>query len=110
MIRKNNKRALYESIMKDVSKTVKKRLNESTNRFYPEDWDDINTAENVINAILEALYQSGIYYSFYKSINYAGLDPRVFTSEPFLQEFGKQLSNDVEEACEQYKKDEFDED
>ena len=32
MIRKrNNKRALYESIMKDVSKTVKRRLNENNN-------------------------------------------------------------------------------
>ena len=28
MIRKNNKRALYESIMRDVAKTVKKHLNE----------------------------------------------------------------------------------
>jgi len=28
MIRKNNKRVLYESIMRDISKTVKKHLNE----------------------------------------------------------------------------------
>lgn len=33
MIRKNNKRALYESIMRDVSKTVK-NLNEDTNNIY----------------------------------------------------------------------------
>ena len=29
--KRNNKRALYESIMKDISKTVKKRLNENVN-------------------------------------------------------------------------------
>lgn len=29
MIRKNNKRALYESIMRDVSKVIKKHLNEN---------------------------------------------------------------------------------
>ena len=30
---RTNKRNLYESIMKDVSKTVKKHLNESNNEF-----------------------------------------------------------------------------
>ena len=30
---RTNKRRLYESIMKDISKTVKKRLNESNNEF-----------------------------------------------------------------------------
>ena len=32
MIRKNNKRVLYESIMRDVAKTVTKRLNENVNK------------------------------------------------------------------------------
>ena len=45
MIRKrNNKRALYESIMKDVAKTVKKHLNEGR---------DTRLADDTINSGLE---------------------------------------------------------
>ena len=43
MLRRNNKRVLYESIMKDVAKTVKKHLNENI------DIDDILTDIETIN-------------------------------------------------------------
>ena len=33
MIRKRNNRRLYESIMRDVAKTVKKHLNENANNY-----------------------------------------------------------------------------
>jgi hypothetical protein len=39
MIKRNNKRALYESIMKDVAKTVKRHLNERNITYK----GDINT-------------------------------------------------------------------
>ena len=51
MIKKrNNKRALYESIMKDVSKTVKRNLNENYKQ---------STAEILIDKIIDALTEDG---------------------------------------------------
>jgi len=44
MIRKNNKRALYESIMRDVAKTVKKHLNENDG----ENIDELYIVNNII--------------------------------------------------------------
>ena len=43
MIRKrNNKRSLYESIMRDVAKTVKRNLNESSEQ-YENDVDELTS-------------------------------------------------------------------
>ena len=106
---KRNKKILYESIMRDVSKTIKRRLNESTNRFYPEDWEVLETGQDVINAILEALYQSGIYKSFSKSVNYGRINTNVFTNENFLNEFGKQLTENFNEYFKEWLKEEYDE-
>ena len=58
MIRKrNNKRALYESIMKDVAKKVKKHLNEDTEqtknvqyKYFPKDFDEL---QSLIEQLLE---------------------------------------------------------
>ena len=46
---RNSKRALYESIMKSVSKTVKKRLNENNNK--------INILDELIQSHLDPLLE-----------------------------------------------------
>ena len=60
----NNKRRLYESIMRDVSKTVKKHLNENVSKFYiyetySEAWDEdsinnYNELQDVVSSKQEA--------------------------------------------------------
>lgn len=56
MIRKNNKRALYESIMKDVSKTIKKELYENI-----DDGEDIYTIKVTAN-LSDDMTSITIYY------------------------------------------------
>lgn len=60
---KNQKKALYESIMKTVSKTVKRKLNESidyntyVNELLTEvnDVDDNDTRENILDAVYKLI-------------------------------------------------------
>ena len=51
MIKRNNKRALYESIMKDVAKTVKRHLNERNITYK----GDINTFPEIFQQIYNHL-------------------------------------------------------
>ena len=59
MIRKNNKRDLYESIMSDVAKTVKRHINESSYEPFSDDELDSFTYnendEELEEAILDIL-------------------------------------------------------
>ncbi len=67
-----NKKALYEAIMKDISKIVKKKINENIeentinipSQYYDEDGDidlsDISVLpENIINALIKDLLTNG---------------------------------------------------
>lgn len=83
-------------------KNITTKINESNHRFYPEDWNDLSNEQDVTEAIIEALSFSGIYESFCNSIE-NDLDPHIFTDDKFLKEFGKQLSDAVNE----YYEDEF---
>ena len=55
MIRRNNKRTLYESIMKDVAKTVKKHLNEVSNELLTKAH---KSAESKIENLITKLKES----------------------------------------------------
>lgn len=44
---KNRKRALYESIMKDVSKTIKRKINENVEDFEADELLDTLTDDDV---------------------------------------------------------------
>ena len=57
MIRKNNKRVLYESIMKDVAKTVKRHLNENINNI-----DTFKRLLKRYNVVLQGPDSAGIAY------------------------------------------------
>ncbi len=72
MIRKNNKKVLYESIMKDVAKTVKRHLNE-VNESQSYDFKDIkyvmvsyyNKQEEPLTFLIEDMSEiSDIYYDW----------------------------------------------
>ena len=69
-----NKRALYEAIMKDISKIVKKKINENMeentinipSQYYDEDGDidlsDLSVLpENIINALAKDLLTNGVF-------------------------------------------------
>ena len=83
---KRNNRRLYESIMKDVSKKIKRHLNENIN--------PVN--ENIIDTIIDCLSEQGILYDLAEQISTAEIeDPHVFTDNEFLQQFGERLSDEV---------------
>ena len=69
-------------------------INEGNHRFYPEDWNECETEEDVSDAIIEALSFSGIYDSFCESIE-NGLDHHIFMDDKFLKIFGKALSEEI---------------
>jgi len=77
-------------------KSLHNFINESNNRFYPEDWEDCKNENDVIDAIMEALRTSGIFDSLCISIDNQ-LDSHIFTESKFLKEFGTRLSNDLSE-------------
>ena len=52
-------------------------VNESNNRFFPEDWTNCKDGEEVIDAMIEALPFTGIYGSLCKPID-TGLDPYIY--------------------------------
>lgn len=69
-----NKKALYEAIMKDISKIVKKKINENMeentinipSQYYDEDGDidlsDLSVLpENIINALAKDLLTNGVF-------------------------------------------------
>ena len=69
-----NKKALYEAIMKDISKIVKKKINENIeentinipSQYYDEDGDidlsDLSVLpENIINALAKDLLTNGVF-------------------------------------------------
>lgn len=69
-----NKRALYEAIMKDISKIVKKKINENMegntinipSQYYDEDGDidlsDLSVLpQNIINALAKDLLTNGVF-------------------------------------------------
>lgn len=69
-----NKKALYESIMKDISKIVKKKINENMeentinipSQYYDEDGDidlsDLSVLpQNIINALAKDLLTNGVF-------------------------------------------------
>lgn len=69
-----NKKALYEAIMKDISKIVKKKINENMeentinipSQYYDEDGDidlsDLSVLpENIINALAKNLLTNGVF-------------------------------------------------
>ena len=83
---KRNNRKVYESIMKDVSKKIKRHLNENIN--------PVN--ENIIDTIIDCLSEQGILYDLAEQISTAEIeDPHVFTDNEFLQQFGERLSDEV---------------
>ena len=69
-----NKKALYEAIMKDISKIVKKKINENMEentinipfQYYDEDGDidlsDLSVLpQNIINALAKDLLTNGVF-------------------------------------------------
>lgn len=81
-------------------KDLKSLIMEGNNRFYPDDYYDMKDENDVIEAILDALSFSGIYKSFAESI-VNGLNSSIFTDKKFTEEFGKQLSENVNEYIEE---------
>lgn len=77
-------------------KDIKTLITEGNHRFYPEDYNEMENENDVIEAILDALFFSGIYESFCESIE-NDLDPHIFTDKKFTEEFGKKLSEKVNE-------------
>lgn len=83
---KRNNRKVYESIMKDVSRKVKKHLNENMNP----------ANEDIIDIIIDCLSEQGILYDLAEQVSTAEIeDPHVFTDNEFLQQFGERLSDEV---------------
>jgi hypothetical protein len=83
---KRNNRRLYESIMKDVSKKIKRHLNENMNP----------ANEDIIDTIIDCLSEHGILYDLAEQVSTAEIeDPHVFTDNEFLQQFGERLSDEV---------------
>ena len=70
MIRKrNNKRALYESIMRDVAKTVKRHLNENNNGFKVWPKEKL-TPNDISNTNREDEYTCQFYVDLYKAFKF----------------------------------------
>ena len=89
MIRRNNKRALYESIMRDVAKTIKHHLNESSNNFNIKnkfnnsklkeffDISDIKTSQNQLTARLFPKTDEVLNYMLSFNGNIYGDEPHI---------------------------------
>lgn len=109
MIRRNNKKALYESIMRDVAKTVKRRLNENvyidnqslpkiSNEFYhiQENSDDEDEViDQIISMIVESMIHSGGLWELAYLIQEDILDPDIFYSDNFAETFAERFSDAV---------------
>jgi hypothetical protein len=68
----NKNKKLYETIMKDVSKTIKKHLNENV---------DVNS-EEVIDLIIDTLSENDTLYKLAEMVaDY--LDPHIFVDDEF---------------------------
>ena len=87
MIRKRNNKRLYESIMKDVSKTVKRGLNESYKQ---------NTAEILIDKIIDALTEDGTLESIAEGIEFGeyNIEEKYF-DEDFCNELGHAVLKEI---------------
>ena len=60
-MKRDNKKALYESIMTSVSKEVKKALNENSIDNYSDDnYSDDNYSDNILLQILDELKRINI--------------------------------------------------
>lgn len=71
-------------------------LAESQNRFYPENWRNMKNADDLVEAIVDALSFSGIYDSICQSIENE-LDPHVFDEKEFKEKLANEISNAVNE-------------
>ena len=80
---KKNKN-IYESIMKDVSKTIKKHLNENV---------DVNS-EEAIDLIIDTLSENDTLYELAEMVA-DSLDPHIFEDDEFLHALGEKLSDEV---------------
>lgn len=83
--------------MKDLKSRL---LTEGNHRFYAEDYTNCQDANDVIEALTDALYWSGVYNSLAESVSNS-LDPHIFTDEDFLKEFGSKLSETINEIYEE---------
>ena len=82
-------------------------INESNNKFYPEDYENCKNADDVINAITDALYFSDVYKSLAKSTkNVQSFGLNIFIDDKFLKKLGetimKQVNNAIEEIEDEY--------
>ena len=88
-MKRNNKR-LYESIMKEVSKTVKRRLNE-VNQFGYE-----QSNENTIDWIIKGLSDSGTLDELAEHCMVGAIeDVAIFKDTDFLDELGQAIYDEV---------------
>ena len=71
-------------------------INEANHQFYAEDWYDMKTEDEVVDAIAEALSFTEIYDSLSQSINNE-LDPHIFTKNSFSRELAKRIYDDFQE-------------
>ena len=74
-------------------------INEN-HKFYPEDWTNCKNADDVVDAILDALSWSGVYDSLAESVS-KSLDPHIFTDKDFLEKLGDNISEAVNEVYEE---------
>lgn len=84
--------------MKDIKDYIvnEDTINEGNHRFYPEDWYDMKTEDEVVDAIAEALSFTEIYDSLSESINNE-LDPHIFIKNSFSRKLAKRIYDDCQE-------------
>ena len=101
MIRKRNNKALYESIMRDVAKKVKKQLNESGNyHLYPEDYE-FNNGKDVLYAILDIANNTDLFYYIAKACYFHDCD--FNSSDPdLLKYFSEKLDYYINVVMDKY--------
>ena len=100
MRKKIMSKRLYESIMKDVAKKVKRHLNENI----------ISSEDNIINTIIDCLSENGILYTFAEQILNDEIED-IFTNKDFLKKLGEMLSDEISTIVyNEYHKDDYEDD
>ena len=81
-MRKRNNRRLYESIMRDVAKTVKKHLNENTNNNYKIWPKEKLTSDDLVSTNERDVYECQFYIDLYKALRKYGILQNYPTIKP----------------------------